>query len=46
VLQVLACRFGWLGLLLMVVDYRGFGWSDGGEAHFTRLLSDAEPLVR
>ena len=37
--------FNWLGFHLMVVDYRGYGWSTANTPLMSRLLSDAEPLV-
>ena len=37
-------RFHVLGLYLLVVDFRGYGWSTGA-ARLSTLLADAEPLV-
>ena len=41
----LAPIYHWLGFHVMVVDYRGYGWSTPTDPLMSRLLADAEPLV-
>ena len=41
----LAPQFHWLGFHLMIVDYRGYGWSSPSTPLMSHLLSDVEPLL-
>jgi len=42
--EAIAQKYRGLGVHLLAIDFRGYGWSDG-EPSLTTFLSDAEPLA-